>query len=130
MAPSILQIGKLISIHVRCDAEPGALAEYILALLKHNAPESDLRQELTSQLEEFLEKGSCLICHSAFELLSFARHNRNNSIHQYSFYGFAHQVLSALFRTLSPYKSKGFLKSTNYGRGHPNTFGRHDESIR
>lgn len=41
----------------RCDAEPGALADYILALLKHNAPEADLRQELMSQLEEFLEKG-------------------------------------------------------------------------
>ena len=43
-----------------CDAEPGALAEYILALLKHNGPESDLRKELTVQLEEFLEKGSSL----------------------------------------------------------------------
>ncbi len=40
-----------------CDAEPGALADYILALLKHNAPESDLRKELIAQLEEFLEKG-------------------------------------------------------------------------
>ncbi|KAI0724356.1 hypothetical protein C8T65DRAFT_563486 [Cerioporus squamosus] len=39
-----------------CDAEPGALAEYILALLKHNAPESELRKELGVQLEEFLEK--------------------------------------------------------------------------
>ncbi|KAI0936116.1 hypothetical protein AcW1_000438 [Taiwanofungus camphoratus] len=39
-----------------CDAEPGALAEYILALLKHNAPENDLRKELASQLDEFLEK--------------------------------------------------------------------------
>ncbi|KAI0085645.1 hypothetical protein BDY19DRAFT_964935 [Irpex rosettiformis] len=39
-----------------CDAEPGALADYILALLKHNAPEGELRQELSSQLEEFLEK--------------------------------------------------------------------------
>ncbi|KZT06782.1 uncharacterized protein LAESUDRAFT_725544 [Laetiporus sulphureus 93-53] len=39
-----------------CDAEPGALAEYILALLKHNAPESELRKELSGQLEEFLEK--------------------------------------------------------------------------
>ena len=41
----------------RCDAEPGALAEYILALLKHNVPESEMRKELTSQLDEFLEKG-------------------------------------------------------------------------
>ncbi|TFY79735.1 hypothetical protein EWM64_g4275, partial [Hericium alpestre] len=39
-----------------CDADPEALADYILALLKHNAPESELRKELTSQLEEFLEK--------------------------------------------------------------------------
>ncbi|KAH9853210.1 hypothetical protein C2E23DRAFT_778151 [Lenzites betulinus] len=39
-----------------CDAEPGALADYILALLKHNAPETELRKELTVQLEEFLEK--------------------------------------------------------------------------
>lgn len=40
-----------------CDAEPGALAEYILALLKHNVPENDMRRELTAQLDEFLEKG-------------------------------------------------------------------------
>ncbi|KAH7929331.1 hypothetical protein BV22DRAFT_1081087 [Leucogyrophana mollusca] len=39
-----------------CDAEPGALGDYILALLKHNVPESEMRKELSSQLEEFLEK--------------------------------------------------------------------------
>ncbi|KAF9521544.1 hypothetical protein CPB83DRAFT_801313 [Crepidotus variabilis] len=39
-----------------CDAEPGALADYILALLKHNVPENEMRKELASQLEEFLEK--------------------------------------------------------------------------
>ncbi|PBL00824.1 hypothetical protein ARMGADRAFT_983224 [Armillaria gallica] len=39
-----------------CDAEPGALAEYILALLKHNVPESEMRKELAVQLDEFLEK--------------------------------------------------------------------------
>ncbi|KAI0670098.1 hypothetical protein C8Q78DRAFT_167784 [Trametes maxima] len=39
-----------------CDAEPGALADYILALLKHNQPEAELRKELGVQLEEFLEK--------------------------------------------------------------------------
>lgn len=41
----------------RCDAEPGALADYILALLKHYPAENELRTELTAQLEEFLEKG-------------------------------------------------------------------------
>lgn len=44
----------------RCDAEPGALADYILALLKHQAPEPELRKELIAQLEEFLEKGAWL----------------------------------------------------------------------
>ncbi|KAG2023743.1 RRM domain-containing protein [Coprinopsis cinerea AmutBmut pab1-1] len=38
-----------------CDAEPGALADYILALLKHNVPEPEMRKELQVQLEEFLE---------------------------------------------------------------------------
>ena len=40
-----------------CDAEPGALADYILALLRHNVPESEMRTELAAQLDEFLEKG-------------------------------------------------------------------------
>ncbi|KAF9480435.1 hypothetical protein BDN70DRAFT_832781 [Pholiota conissans] len=39
-----------------CDAEPGALADYILALLKHSVPENEMRQELAVQLDEFLEK--------------------------------------------------------------------------
>ncbi|KAI0343890.1 hypothetical protein BDW22DRAFT_1412548 [Trametopsis cervina] len=52
-----------------CDAEPGALADYILALLKHNAPEADLRQELTSQLEEFLEKETSSFIQTLFTAL-------------------------------------------------------------
>ncbi|KAF9451768.1 hypothetical protein P691DRAFT_662379 [Macrolepiota fuliginosa MF-IS2] len=39
-----------------CDAEPGALADYILALLKHNVSEPEMRKELSAQLDEFLEK--------------------------------------------------------------------------
>ncbi|KAJ7275291.1 hypothetical protein B0H12DRAFT_1215141 [Mycena haematopus] len=42
-----------------CDAEPGALADYILALLKHNVPEAEMRKELAVQLDEFLEKAEC-----------------------------------------------------------------------
>ncbi|KAF8624810.1 hypothetical protein AX15_005697 [Amanita polypyramis BW_CC] len=38
-----------------CDAEPSALADYILALLKHNVPENEMRKELAVQLDEFLE---------------------------------------------------------------------------
>ncbi|KAH8835399.1 hypothetical protein DL96DRAFT_1520014 [Flagelloscypha sp. PMI_526] len=39
-----------------CDAEPNALADYILALLKHNVSEPEMRKELADQLDEFLEK--------------------------------------------------------------------------
>lgn len=43
----------------RCDAEPEALATYILALLKHDVPEHDLRKEVVMQLNEFFEDGEC-----------------------------------------------------------------------
>lgn len=45
----------------RCDAEPEALATYIIALLKHDVPEQDLRQEVVKQLDEFFENGACVI---------------------------------------------------------------------
>ena len=41
-----------------CDAEPEALATYILALLKHDASEHDLHEELVKQLDEFFEDGA------------------------------------------------------------------------
>jgi hypothetical protein len=55
---------------LRCDADPTALADYILALLKHNGPESDLRKELAAQLDEFLEKGATLVIVIPLSLLS------------------------------------------------------------
>ncbi|KIJ68757.1 hypothetical protein HYDPIDRAFT_107002 [Hydnomerulius pinastri MD-312] len=52
-----------------CDAEPGALAEYVLALLKHNVPESEMRKELSAQLEEFLEKECSSFIDTLFTVL-------------------------------------------------------------
>lgn len=43
-------------IRFRCDAEPGALSEYVLALLRMEKSEPEMRKELAEQLEEFLEK--------------------------------------------------------------------------
>jgi RNA-binding protein 26 len=40
-----------------CDADPGALADYVAALLERDEPEADLRKDLSAQLDEFLEKG-------------------------------------------------------------------------
>jgi hypothetical protein len=61
-----------ICLLFRCDADPSALADYILALLKHNAPESELRKELSAQLDEFLEKGASLAPPFSSFLNSFA----------------------------------------------------------
>lgn len=33
------------------------LADYVLALLKHDAPEAELRTSFVQQLEDFLDKG-------------------------------------------------------------------------
>lgn len=55
--PMPAQYLRILTIF-RCDAEPSALGEYILALLKHNVSEQEMRKELTSQLDEFLEKGT------------------------------------------------------------------------
>ncbi|KII93454.1 hypothetical protein PLICRDRAFT_131242 [Plicaturopsis crispa FD-325 SS-3] len=52
-----------------CDAEPGALAEYILALLTHDTPESDMRREFVEQLEEFLEKETNAFIDTLFTVL-------------------------------------------------------------
>lgn len=41
----------------RCDADPTVLSDYVLALLKHDEPESQLRTGLEKQLAEFLEAG-------------------------------------------------------------------------
>lgn len=55
---SFTHIYTHIALLSRCDAEPGALADYILALLKHNVSEPEMRKELLVQLDEFLEKGA------------------------------------------------------------------------
>ncbi|KAF5355944.1 hypothetical protein D9756_004266 [Leucocoprinus leucothites] len=52
-----------------CDAEPGALADYILALLKHNVSESEMRKELLAQLDEFLDKECSSFVDTLFTVL-------------------------------------------------------------
>lgn len=39
----------------RCDADPAALAKYVLALIKKDKPEKELRQSMQSQMEVFLQ---------------------------------------------------------------------------
>ena len=50
-------IDKLYFDRFRCDADPAALAKYVLALLKKNKPEEALRDLCVDQLEVFLSSG-------------------------------------------------------------------------
>lgn len=43
-----------------CDADPAALAKYIVALLRKDKPRSSLRELCIDQLEVFLAKGNLL----------------------------------------------------------------------
>ncbi|KAF8587345.1 hypothetical protein K439DRAFT_1630837 [Ramaria rubella] len=52
-----------------CDADPEALADYVLALLKHDAAEPELRKMFVSQLEEFLEKEASKFVDALFSAL-------------------------------------------------------------
>lgn len=45
-----------VSMH-SCDADPAALAKYVVALLRKEKPKSALRELCVDQLEVFLAKG-------------------------------------------------------------------------
>lgn len=42
----------------RCDADPSALANYVVALVKKDKPEKELRALCADQLDVFLQKGN------------------------------------------------------------------------
>lgn len=46
----------------RCDADPGALAKYVVALVKKDKSENDLKNLCKEQLEVFLQKGGSYSC--------------------------------------------------------------------
>lgn len=52
MNPNILCV--ILLLHNRCDADPGALAKYVVALLKKDKPLGDLEEICIDQLEVFL----------------------------------------------------------------------------
>jgi hypothetical protein len=46
----------------RCDADPAALAKYVLALVKKDKPVTELRSSMVEQLDVFLQSGMFCIC--------------------------------------------------------------------
>jgi hypothetical protein len=49
--------GTLTLPRYSCDADPGALADYVAAILDRDSPEAALRVELIADMEDFLQKG-------------------------------------------------------------------------
>lgn len=47
-----------LTFFCRCDADPAALAKYVIALVKKDKSQDALRQSMISQLEVFLERGT------------------------------------------------------------------------
>lgn len=84
------------TICCRCDAEPNALGDYILALMRHDVGEAEMRKELSSQLEEFLERGMSNSHLPKVSLLM--RCLRNTSFPRPTVYSATHKILSTLFR--------------------------------
>ncbi|CAL8104757.1 unnamed protein product [Orchesella dallaii] len=53
-----------------CDAEPGALAKYVLALIKKDKTEKELRQSMVDQLDVFLQSETKPFVEKLFEALN------------------------------------------------------------
>ena len=75
---TILKYRKLVILYVphnpkifffRCDADPSALSKYVLALIKKDKPESELRESMTNQMEVFLQENTQSFIESLFTTL-------------------------------------------------------------
>lgn len=53
----------------RCDADPSALANYVVALVKKDKPEKELRALCADQLDVFLQKGNTALNYITFRKL-------------------------------------------------------------
>lgn len=55
----------------RCDADPSALANYVVALVKKDKPEKELKAFCADQLDVFLQKGTVLSTTLSVQWFSF-----------------------------------------------------------
>nr|CRZ25633.1 Bm10799 [Brugia malayi] len=60
-APEALRTWLTREMAPICDAEPAALAKYVLALLRKDKPESELMEFCIEQLDVFLQTSAILI---------------------------------------------------------------------
>ncbi|KAJ3356050.1 hypothetical protein HDU83_001964 [Entophlyctis luteolus] len=62
-----LQAHLIVLLEPVCDADPSVLAEYVVALLRHDRPDADLRQLCVEQLDEFLKNETEAFVSKLFE---------------------------------------------------------------
>ena len=53
--PEILKVWLTTHLEPLCDADPAALAKYVLALIKKDKPEEELRESMVQQMDVFLQ---------------------------------------------------------------------------
>lgn len=61
-------------LHFRCDADPSALAKYVVALVKKDKSEKELKALCNDQLDVFLQKGTLLSYTFQFNRFTKALH--------------------------------------------------------
>jgi RNA-binding protein 26 len=54
----------------RCDAEPSVLADYVIALLKHDKEDKELMDLCASQLQDFLREDTAAFLEDLFKFLN------------------------------------------------------------
>ncbi|KAF9426508.1 hypothetical protein BGZ94_006407 [Podila epigama] len=59
----------IVELESICEADPGMLADYIIALLKHDKPMSELQPLMISQLEDFLSEATSPFVDTLFKAL-------------------------------------------------------------
>ena len=63
-------IQKRVFFFFRCDADPVALTKYVLALIKKDKAETELRDSMEQQMEVFLQENTAEFIDSLFKTLS------------------------------------------------------------
>lgn len=53
--PEVLKVWLTTHLEPLCDADPAALAKYVLALIKKDKPEEELRESMVQQMDVFLQ---------------------------------------------------------------------------
>jgi len=78
--PEALRNWLTSSLKPLCDADPAALAKYVLALIKKDKPESELRETMVSQMDVFLQGETHGFIDSLFRVIESKEYEEERKI--------------------------------------------------